>query len=73
MFKVQHLGLTGTNTNMQFNGQIEDAVALPVPSFPVFHKRNVNMNTETKIFSQTKQQAAVLVRNVAGLLLLFIY
>lgn len=71
--KYSVLRLTGTNMNVQFNMQIEDAVEFPVPSFPVFHKRDTNMNTETKIFSQIKQQAAVLVRNVPGLLLLSVY
>lgn len=65
--KYSVLRLPGTNMNMQFNRQIEDAVSFPVPAFSGFHKGHTNkMNTQTKFFSHIKQQA-ILVRNVPGL------
>lgn len=59
--KYSVLRLPGTNMNMQFTRQIEDAVAFPVPAFSGFHKGHTNMNKQTKFFSHIKQQAAVLV------------
>lgn len=65
--KYSVLRLPGTNMNVQFNRQIKDAVAFPVPAFSGFHKGHTNMNKQTTLFSHIKQEAAVLVRNVPGL------